>query len=161
MELIENCKKDAVTAMEWFLRNLSKVPEERLTWSPSPTSKSALQIAAHTAVTAGNFASMIRARKLPGGDELSDFIERTTAAEIALTDIEEIKALLRKNTDEVLAALDSLSPGDTEIVLDSSLGWSMPMTFLMKLPGFHAIGHTAQIDFLQTCWGDQEIYTGS
>jgi hypothetical protein len=161
MELIENSKRDAVTAMEWFLRNLSKVPEEKLTWSPSPTSKSALQIAAHTAVTAGNFANMIRARTLPGGDELRDFINRTSAAEKSLTDIEEIKTLFRKNTDDVLAALDSLSPEDTEIILDSSLGWTMPMTFLMQLPAFHAIGHTAQIDFLQTCWGDQEIYTGS
>ena len=160
MELIENCKNDAVTAMEWFLRNLSYVPEDKLNWVPTATSKSALQIAAHTAVAAGNFAAMIRARKLPGGDELTAFIEKTTAAEKQLTDLGEVKDLLRKNTEEILAALDDLAPEDTQLTLDSSLGWSMPMTFLMKLPAFHAIGHTAQIDFLQTCWGDQQIYTG-
>ena len=32
------------------------------------------------------------------------------------------------------------------------------MTFLMKLLGVHAFGHTAQIDYLQTCWGDQEVH---
>jgi len=157
---IDTAKNDAVTAMEWFLRNLSHVPKEKLDWAPSPTSKSALQIAAHTAVTAGNFAKMIRDRKLPMGDELPEFIEQTGAAEKGLTEIEGIVALFRKNTDQVLAALDTLSPEDTELVLDSSQGWTMPMTFLMKLPAFHAIGHTAQIDFLQTCWGDQEIYVG-
>jgi hypothetical protein len=158
--LIETAKKEAVSAMEWFLRNLSHVPREKLDWAPSQTSKSALQIAAHTAVTAGNFAKMIRARKLPTGDEIPEFIEHTAVAEESLTDIDDIIALLRKNTDEVLSALDTLSPEDTELVLDSSQGWTMPMTFLMKLPAYHGVGHTAQIDFLQTCWGDQEIYVG-
>ena len=158
--VIEAAKKDAVTAMEWFLRNLSHVPQEKLDWVPSPTAKSARQIAAHTAVAAGNFAKLISSRKLPTSDEFSVFIEQTAAAEGALKDMDDIVALFRSNTDEVLAALDALSQEDTEIVLDSSQGWSMPMTFLMKLPAYHAIGHTAQIDFLQTCWGDQEIYVG-
>lgn len=146
--------------MEWFLRNLSHVPKDKLAWSPTPTSKSALQIAAHTAVAAGNFAKLIRARNLPKGDDLTAFFDQATAAERALTDVDEIEGLLRKNTDDVLAALDSLTPEDIELVLDSSLGWTMPMTFLMKLPAYHVIGHTGQIDFLQTCWDDQEIYTG-
>ena len=34
----------------------------------------------------------------------------------------------------------------------------MPMTFLMNLPGWHATLNTGQIDFLQTCWGDLEVY---
>jgi hypothetical protein len=160
MSAKESAKKDAVTAMEWFLRNLSHVPQDKLEWAPSPTAKSALQIAAHVAVTQGNFANMIRARKLPMNDEIQTFIERTASEEKALTDIDEIIALFRKNTDEVLSALDELKPEDAEIALDSSQGWTMPMTFLMKLPAYHAIGHTAQIDMLQTCWGDQEIYTG-
>ena len=160
MNVIEAAKKDAVTAMEWFLRNLSHVPKDKLEWAPSPTAKSALQIAAHVAVTQGNFASLIKTRKLPTESEFAQFIDRTAAAEKALTDIDEIIALFRKNTDEVLSALDELKPEDTEIVLDSSQGWTMPLTFLLKLPAYHAIGHTAQIDMLQTCWGDQEIYTG-
>ena len=36
----------------------------------------------------------------------------------------------------------------------------MPMTFLMNLPGIHANAHAAQIDYLQTCWGDQEVHFG-
>jgi hypothetical protein len=160
MSVIESAKKDAVTGMEWFLRNLSHVPKDKLEWAPSPTAKSALQIAAHVAVTQGNFANMIRARKLPINEEIQTFFERTAAEEKALTDIDKIIALFRKNTDEVLSALDELKPEDAEIVLDSSQGWTMPMSFLMKLPAYHAIGHTAQIDMLQTCWGDQEIYTG-
>ena len=78
--------------------------------------------------------------------------------EIAL--IAEVEAAFRKGTDEVLAALDSLTPEETELTLDSGQGWTMPMSFLMKLPGWHATLHTGQIDFIQTCWDDQEIYVG-
>jgi len=42
--------------------------------------------------------------------------------------------------------------------LESGFGWSVPMTWLMNLPGRHAMSHGAQIDYLQTCWGDQEVH---
>jgi len=47
---IELSKKSAVDNMELFLRNFSKVPDVRLAWTPTPTSKSAIRIAAHTAL---------------------------------------------------------------------------------------------------------------
>lgn len=151
-------KKNVVRGMEQFLRNFSKVPDDKLGWSPTPTSKSAIRIAAHTAVGAANFANMIRKRKLPSPEEIPDFVARTKAAEEALTNRAEVESVFRKNTDEVLSAIDTLAPDDIELVLDSSQGWTMPITFLINLPAMHADWHTGQIDFLQTCWGDQEIY---
>jgi len=77
-----------------------------------------------------------------------------------VTSREEVERIFRAGTDEVLAALESLTPEEVEMELDSGQGWTMPMTFLMGLPGWHATLHMGQIDFLQTCWGDQEIYVG-
>lgn len=156
--IIESCKKSAIRGMEQFLRNFSHVPDDKLNWSVTPTAKSAIRIAAHTAVTQANFAKMIRERRLPTAEELPDFIARTKAAEIALTDRTEMEKVFRKNTDDVLAALDTLPPEAIDIRLESSQGWSMPISFLLNLPCSHADWHTGQIDFLQTCWGDQEIY---
>jgi len=144
--------------MEQFIKSLSHIPDDKLKWSPAPTAKSAIQIAAHTAVAAGNFADLLRDRKLPGADALTAFLEETAAAEKAITTIEEAEAVYRKNTDEIIAALDALSAEDVELSLDSSFGWSMPMTFLMSLPALHAMAHASQLDYLQTCWDDQEIY---
>jgi hypothetical protein len=28
----------------------------------------------------------------------------------------------------------------------------------MTIPAKHLYGHAAQIDYLQTCWGDQEVH---
>ncbi len=142
--------------MELFLTVFSFVPEDKLHWTPAPSAKSGLQIAAHTAVTAGNFASMLRDRKLPS--DVPAHLARTQAAEDAVTNRAEMEALYRRNTQAVLEALDELSAEDIAMPLDSSQGWSMPMTFLMQLAGIHAYTHVGQIDYLQTCWGDLEVH---
>lgn len=147
-----------MSGMETFLRTFSHVPDDKLDWAPTPTAKSAMQIAAHTAVHAGSFAKMIRARRLPSEDEIPDFLEQISAGEKALIGRAEVESLFRNNTEEVVAALDTVTPEAIELTLYvSPLDLHLPMTFLMNLPGRHALAHTAQIDYLQTCWGDQEI----
>lgn len=152
------CKKSAVEGMEHFLRNFSHVPDDKLNWTATPTAKSALRIAAHTALYAGRFARMIRDQKIPSVDNLTEWLAQRDAEEIAITCRIEIERTFRHGTQEVLFALDSLTPEAVGCTLDSGLGWSMPMTWLMNLPGWHSTLHLGQIDFLQTCWGDQEIY---
>jgi hypothetical protein len=156
--LIASCKKSAVEGMEEFLKDFSFVPDAKLAWTPTPTSKSAIRIAAHTALYAGRFASMIRDRKLLQIDNLAEFLAQRNASEEAVTSRAEVESIFRKGTDEVLAALDSLTPEEIETTLDSGFGWSVPMTWLMNLPGRHATAHAGQIDYLQTCWDDQEVH---
>lgn len=157
-DLVASYKKSAVDGMEMFLRNFSHVPDDKLTWTPTPTAKSAIRVAAHTALYAGRFARMIRDRKLPGGDNLAEWLAQVNAEEVAITSRAEMESIFRRGTDEVIAALDSLTPEAIAASLDSGQGWSMPMTTLMSLPGWHATLHTGQIDYLQTCWDDQEVY---
>lgn len=156
--LVDSCKESAVQGMEHFLKVLSFVPEDKLDWTPAPTAKSAMRIAAHTAIYPGVFAKMIRDRKLPFGDEIPEFVARINAAAEALSSRTEMESAFRQGTDDVIAALGALPPAAIGMSLDSGLGWSMPMTFLMKLPGIHAFSHAAQIDYLQTCWGDQDVH---
>lgn len=156
--LVEACKENAVRAMTHFLHAMSFVPEDKLHWSPTPTSKCAFRIAAHTAITNGNFAKMIRERKLPSADEIPEFVARMKALEEGLMDMAEVEKLLRKNTDDVLSALDTLTPETIDLILDTGLGWTMPMKQLMNLPAAHVNWHIGQIDYLQTCWDDQEVH---
>lgn len=146
--------------MELFLRNFSHVPDDKLEWTPTPTAKSAIRIAAHTALYAGRFAKMIRDRQLPAPENLTEWLAQRDAEEVAVTSREEVERIFRGGTAEVLAALDTLSPEDVEMTLDSGQGWSVPMSQLMDLPGFHATLHMGQIDYLQTCWDDQQVYVG-
>jgi len=158
MDLIESSKQRAVSNMELFLRNFAHVPDDMLAWTPTSTAKSALRVAAHTALYAGRFAAMIRHRRLPVVENLSAWLAQREAEEVAITSRDEMERIFREGTAEVLAALDTLTPEEVEMSLDSGQGWSMPMSQLMALPGWHATLHTGQIDYIQTCWGDQEIY---
>jgi len=157
-EPVASYKKSAVEGMEHFLKVFSFVPDDKLTWAPAPTAKSAIRIAAHTALYAGIFARMIADRKLPQPDNLTEWLAQRNAAEVALTSRTEMESIFRKGTDEVIAALNSVPPEAIGARLDSGQGWSMPMTFLLNLPGMHAMSHAAQIDYLQTCWDDQEVH---
>jgi uncharacterized damage-inducible protein DinB len=160
VDLIESSKQRAVSGMEIFLRNFSYVPDDRLNWTPTPTSKSALRIAAHTALYMGRFARMIQERRLPVPENLAEWLAERDAEEIAITSREEMEKAFREGTAEVLAALDALTQEDVELTLDSGQGWSMPMQQLMVLPSWHATVHLGQIDYLQTCWDDQQVYVG-
>ena len=156
-DLVAMCKQNAVRGMERFLKTFSFVPDDKLTWTPSPTAKSALRIAAHTACTAGNFAMLIRYGKFPTTDMAKLFAD-LNAAEEMVTTREAAVELLRKNTDDILAALDAATPELIACTLETPFGFSAPMAFFMNIPGSHAENHAAQVDYLQTCWGDQEVH---
>src|SRR5438046_8504994 len=103
--IVTSCKASAVQWMEHFLKVLSFVPDDKLTWTPTPTAKSAIRIAAHTALYAGRFAGMIKDRKLPASDNLTEWLAQRNAEEAAITSRTEIESIFRKGTDEVIAAL--------------------------------------------------------
>lgn len=157
---VELCKKEAKDGMEMFLRNFSHVPADKLAWTPTPTAKSALRVASHTALYYARFAEMIRNRALPEVADLAAWLAQRNSEETAVTTVAEVKDAFKSGLDLVNGALDSLSPEEVDMEIDSGQGWTMSMRFLMKLPGWHATLHMGQIDYLQTCWDDQEIYVG-
>lgn len=103
---------------------------------------------------------MIENRATPVVGNLEEWLAQRNAEEIAITNRAEVEAVFREGTEKVIRALETLTPEEIESSIDSGQGWSMSMKFLMNLPGWHATLHLGQIDFLQTCWGDQEIYVG-
>lgn len=156
--LVDSAKQAAVEGMEMFLRNFGHVPDDKLGWVPTPTAKSAIRIAAHTALYAGRFAQMIEDRQLPIPADLPAWLAEREAEETAIDDRGTIEAIFRRGTERVLQALDKLTVEDLELTFDPGQGWTMSMKQLIRLPGWHSTLHTGQIDYLQTCWDDQRIY---
>lgn len=154
-ELIATCKKRATDAMDRFLHLLRFVPEGRLTWSPAPTANSALQIAAHCAGYSGAFAAIISAGAFPWTVE--EFLGPIQWAIGSITTIEQAEDMLRKGIADTVAALDSVKPEQFGAMIDSPQG-KTPFRFFLTLPAMHLETHGAQIDYLQTCWGDLEVH---
>lgn len=141
--------------MDMFLRNLSHVPEDKLNWSPCSTAKSAVQIAAHVAGYSGGFASVIRTGKFPATAE--EFLAPINATIADIDTVQKAEAVLRQGIADTLAALDAVDPEHIEGSVETPIG-TTPFVFFMTIPSVHLVLHTGQIDYLQTCWGDQEVY---
>ena len=156
--LVTICQEAAVEAMESFLKTFSFVPDDRLTWKPCPTANSAIRIAAHTALYVDRFAIMLRNRRLPIEEEIPGIQAVMNAAEEALTDRQEMERVYRRNTEEFVRVIASLTTAETGSMLDSTFCYPVPMTFLMWLPSRNALGHEGQIDYLQTCWDDKVVH---
>src|SRR5579883_3346178 len=107
-DFIAMCKDRVTAALDRFLHDLSFVPADKLTWSPTPTAKSALQIAAHCAGYSGGFASIIRAGKFPSSVE--EFRDPIQSAIHGITTLEEAETMLRKGIADSVAALDTVKP---------------------------------------------------
>lgn len=154
-DFIAQCKTDVSSALEMFLRNLSHVPADKLDWSPCPTSRSAFQIAAHVAGYSGAFASVIRAGVFPAsGDE---FLAPINATISQIETVGQATEVLRQGIADTLSALDTVQSDQIERAIETPIG-TTPFRFFLTIPSVHLVLHTGQIDYLQTCWGDQQVY---
>jgi hypothetical protein len=155
-DIITLCKEQATEAMNGFLRTLSFVPADKVTWSPTPTAKNALQIAAHCAGCSAAFAGIISAGKFPA--RVEDFLDPIQSTTQSIATLEQAEAVLRKGIADTVAALDTVKPEQIGSIIDTPGLGQTPFTFLMTLPARHLNDHAAQIDYLQTCWDDQEVH---
>ncbi|MGC4042550.1 MAG: DinB family protein [Armatimonas sp.] len=152
---ITRCKERATQAMDYFLHTLSFIPADKLTWSPTPTAKSALQIAAHCAGYSGGFAAILKVGAFPASAD--EFLGPIESAINSIITVEQAETMLRKGIADTVAALDALTLEQVESFTATPQGQT-PFTFFMTIPAYHLEGHATQIDYLQTCWGDQEVH---
>ena len=75
-----------------------------------------------------------------------------------ITTLEQAEAVLRQGIADTLAALDTVKPEQIGSKVDAPGVGQAPFTFFMTIPARHLDGHAAQIDYLQTCWDDQEVH---
>ena len=154
-DFIASCKERATEAMDRFLHDLSFVPSDKLTWSPAPTAKSALEIAAHCAGYSGAFASIISVGGFPWSRE--EFRGPIQLAIDSITTLEQAETMLRKGIADSIAALGTVKPEQIDAMVDTPQG-KTPFKFFLTLPAMHLENHDGQIDYLQTCWGDLEVH---
>ncbi|MBN9501219.1 MAG: hypothetical protein BGO01_07615 [Armatimonadetes bacterium 55-13] len=151
--------QDSLSATEMacgrLLKTLSFVPDDKLHWSPTESSRSALQIAAHCGGANAAFAKIIAGEPMPVSKDPAEFERVRREAEGIYTDRESVIKLIEDSTKAVMDAIKNVTPASFGTNPDSPIG-PMPMAFWMKLPDTHTQGHASQIDYLQTTWGDLE-----
>lgn len=163
METSATNLKDAVTACQTRAREatarLAKtfafVPDDKLQWSPSKSARSALSILAHCIMGNRMFAKVLRGEPLPALSTPEQRDAMSRQFEATITQRAEAVRQLEASTADVVAALGTMTAERFATSPNSPFG-SFPMPFWMNLPALHQDGHAAQIDYLQTIWGDLE-----
>lgn len=156
MEFIQYTKAEFLQAKEGIAKALNTTPNDRINWSPSPTARTPIQQVAHVAAAIGYITGTLGGNHFatPTTEEADrDF----RAWEKQFTTREEVLQLLDKNADTFVAWLEGVSPEllETSVPMPFNLGMT-PIQTLIGAPAAHMRSHTAQIEYIQTIYGDQD-----
>src|SRR5688572_19015860 len=144
---------------ERLLQLFAFVPDEKLTWTPSPTAKSSLRLVAHCALTSRFYANVITGNLPERMPTPGEFVKDLNEAEEKITTRESAVALVKETTVELCKAMDTVNARNINATPNSPFG-PMPMQFWLYDGGDQMAVHGGQVAYLQTIWGDLDNHFG-
>ena len=160
-DTIESVKADFLQAKAGLLHALSTTPDDRLSWSPSPTSRSPLHQVVHAAESIGNIHGFLTDRTfdVPTPEEADRGFREF---ERMITRREEAVKLFERRADAFVAWLDALRPDELDRLVTTPFGMGdVPTGVAIGFPAMHTRWHQAQIDYIQTIYGDLDWHMES
>ncbi|MEO7714897.1 MAG: DinB family protein [Capsulimonas sp.] len=136
-----------------LLKTFAHVPDDKLQWSPTPTCRTPLQIVAHCAYVNGVVAGVLMGETDHARTSVEEGRRQTLEFEAMVMDREQALTLLEKSCADVLGAIATMTAERFVEPMESRFG-PIPASFWMLLPSTHMSNHAAQIDYIQTAWGD-------
>ncbi len=155
-DVVSQTKSQFIRVKDRMVLLLAKTPDDRINWSPSATSRTPLQQVAHSAMAISGIHGMLLGRPFPF-ENIADMDTSLRADEKKLTTRDDVLSLLEKNGNEYLAWLDTLTAEQLAGTIQSPFG-PMPMAGALGFATDHTRGHTAQIEYIQTVYGDLDWY---
>lgn len=136
-------------------RILEKTPDDRLLWSPAPSARTPLAQVAHIANSIHHIHTAMQGTRYatPTREEAdAEFL----AMEKTITTREAALDLLARNSQAYLEWLDSLTEDrlNDPVPLPFGMG-EAPLGFMLMMIAWHTNDHSAQMDYIQTCYGDR------
>lgn len=159
-DIISQTKAELVRTKEQMAHALATTPDDRINWSPSPTARTPVQQVAHGANALPGIQGMLTGKPFPY-KSVAEFDAALRAGDREFTGREQVLALLDKNTTEYLAWLDTLTPEQLTSTIQPPFGPSVPMAVAVTFAAYHLRSHIAQIDYIQTIYGDQDWHIGN
>lgn len=157
MKPVEDARTNFAQAKGQLEKAFAGIPDDRLNWSPSETARTPVEIVAHSAEALFHIAEMIDGRPFyqgPTADADAEFRERERDFKTREAALE----LLEKNSSILLDVLDRLTPErlDSEMAtLPFGLGQA-PIAMVLGAPADHTRWHAAQLEYIQTIYGDRD-----
>jgi len=160
MNVIESTQAQLMQSKDRMAQLLAVTPDDRLNWQPSPSGRSILQIVAHSANALGNIALQLQGVPfaIPTSREAN---EQFLVRDAAYTEREEVANLLEAKCAEYVGFLATVRLEDLDRMLALPFGLGQaPLGYFMTMGNLHTLGHIAQIEYIQTLYGDHDWHTG-
>jgi len=160
MDPISAAQAELIGTKDRMVALLRATPEDKLNWKPSPNSRSIVEIVAHSAHALGNIHKQLSGIPFPVPNSQQanqTFLEHDSA----FTSREQVEAYLEEKCRGYVEFLSSLQPEDLSrpVTMPFGLG-EAPMGYFMTMGHVHTLGHIAQIEYVQTMYGDLDWHTG-
>ena len=153
-DTITQAKAEFLRAQERIAHALATTPDDRLHWSPSPTARTPIQNLGHAASMTAMLQGMLTGEPFPfAGIAEADAAAR--ASEKQFTSREQVLEVLEQTSREYVAWLDTLTPEQLAAVVTTPFA-AVPLATGITWSAFHMHGHAAQIDYIQTIYGDHD-----
>lgn len=157
-QVIEDAKAEFLRAKSRLLKGLETTPDDKANWSPSPTSRTPLQLVGHCAASIPGIQGYLMGGPFPFTDMAE--MDRTLREEDkGYTSREQVKKSLTDHCDAYIVWLDTLTPEEVGSIKETLMG-PQPMAQMVTWVADHLRSHAAQLDYIQTIYGDRKFYMG-
>jgi len=152
---IQESKQLFQMSLDRIKRILASTPDDRLLWTPSPTARTPLAEVVHAANSIRHIHTAMMGTRY-ATPTMAEADAEFLALEAGFTTREEALALLEKNSAAYIEWLDQLTEDKLSFMvpLPFNLG-EAPLSFMLLMPAWHTNDHAAQMDYIQTCYGDR------
>jgi hypothetical protein len=143
---VQNVLKGVAMGQSRFIYGLSRVPDDRLNWSPGGAAKTPLQLAGKTAAFIGFFTTLLETRQRPAVE--GGWPPPPQSREEATAKLEEAFGGVRR-------AIAGLSEADLAQIVPTPMGEAPIREVIAWLGGVIAY-HQGQLNYLQMAYGDED-----
>jgi hypothetical protein len=154
--IIDDVKAEFNRAKGRIAHDLASTPDDKINWAPSETARTPVQLVAHGAMGTMGITGMLAGKPFPYNN-MQEMDTASRAAEKEFTSREQALGFLEKTSNEFLEWLDTLSAEQIASTVSLPFG-DIPMAMAITFPADHLRCHAAQIEYLQTIYGDYSMH---
>lgn len=153
---VDEAKAEFTRSTDRLKKAYAATPDDKINWSPSATSRTATELVAHSAMSITGLQGWLAGQPFPF-ESMAALDEYCRKEEKNFTTREAVTGLLDENSAKFVTFLDSLSQETLGSMFATQMG-TFPMMTAITFPADHSRSHAAQIDYLQTIYGDREMH---
>ena len=128
---------------------LLRLPEDKRSWAPAETSRSAMNQVAEVAILNGNVADTITNRSFPADFSMDEYMRLAKAYE---SDWSALKTTLEANSERAVSAI--LGVGDDELTIEIDTPFArLSLEQMVSYPYWNTCYHEGQINYIASILG--------